>query len=53
MYAWMWRRLPGARWVKALWTLTGFGLAVFLLFQYVFPWLEPHLPLAGNGSFGH
>lgn len=50
MYAWIWRHLPGALWVRALWALIIFAVAVFVLFQYVFPWIEPRLPFSGNGS---
>jgi hypothetical protein len=50
MYGWIWRHLPGAVWVKLLWALALFALVVFLLFQFVFPWAEPHLPFDGNGS---
>jgi hypothetical protein len=50
MYAWIWRHLPGAVWVRILWVLVIFAVVVFVLFQYVFPWAEPHLPFAGNGS---
>jgi hypothetical protein len=50
MYAWIWRHLPGAVWVRILWVLVIFALTVFVLFQYVFPWAEAYLPFAGNGS---
>lgn len=52
MYAWIWRHLPGALWVRVLWVLVIFALVIFVLFQYVFPWAEPHLPFSGNGSLG-
>ncbi|HZU56062.1 MAG TPA: hypothetical protein VFA06_09370 [Actinocrinis sp.] len=50
MYAWIWRHLPGTLWVRVLWVLIIFAVVVFVLFQFVFPWLEPHLPFSGNGS---
>lgn len=50
VYAWVWRHLPGALWVRALWALIIFAIIVFVLFQYVFPWIEPYLPFSGNGS---
>jgi len=53
MYAWIWRHLPGTAWVRALWSLVIFSVLVFLLFQYVFPWLEPNLPFSGNGSLAN
>ena len=50
MYAWIWRHLPGALWVRILWVLIISGVVVFALFQYVFPWIEPYVPFSGNGS---
>jgi hypothetical protein len=50
MYAWIWRNLPGALWVRILWVLIISGVLVFALFQYVFPWIEPYVPFSGNGS---
>jgi hypothetical protein len=50
MYSWIWRHLPGAVWVKAVWSLTIAALVVFFLFQFVFPWLEPHLPFSNGGT---
>lgn len=50
MYAWIWRHLPGAFWVRLLWTMIIFALLVFVLFQIVFPWIEPYLPFSGGGS---
>jgi len=44
MYAWVWRRLPGPRAVKALEAALLTLAAVALLFLVVFPWLEPRLP---------
>ena len=44
MYAWLWRRLPGPRWVKAVEALVLFVVVVLLLFTVVFPWLSPRLP---------
>ena len=50
MYAWIWQHLPGALWTRILWALVIFGVVVFVLFQYVFPWAEPYVPFSGNGS---
>ncbi|MER6251748.1 MULTISPECIES: hypothetical protein [Streptomyces] len=44
MYGWIWRHLPGNAWVRALISLVLVLAAVFVLFQYVFPWAEPLLP---------
>ena len=48
MYSWIWRHLPGPTAVKALSALVLFAMVVFLLFQYIFPWLEPIMPFSGN-----
>jgi len=50
MYSWIWRHLPGATWLKALWALLMLALIVVGLFEVVFPWADPHLPFSGNGS---
>ena len=52
MYSWIWRRLPGATWLKVLWALSLFALTVVVLFEFVFPWADPHLPFNGNNSLG-
>lgn len=44
MYGWIWRHLPGNTIVRAMISLVLVLGAVFLLFQYVFPWAEPMLP---------
>ncbi|GAA2237516.1 hypothetical protein GCM10010232_25380 [Streptomyces amakusaensis] len=44
MYGWIWRHLPGNAWVRAFISLVLVLGAVYVLFQYVFPWAEPLLP---------
>ncbi|MFI9270042.1 hypothetical protein ACIGXM_04915 [Kitasatospora sp. NPDC052896] len=44
MYSWIWRHLPGTTPVRAIISLLLILGAVYLLFQYVFPWVEPLLP---------
>ncbi|MDT0378994.1 MULTISPECIES: hypothetical protein [unclassified Streptomyces] len=44
MYGWIWRHLPGNTVVRALLSLVLSLVVVFLLFQYVFPWVDPLLP---------
>lgn len=44
MYGWIWRHLPGPTPVKALLALALLMAIVLVLFQWVFPWLEPRLP---------
>jgi hypothetical protein len=48
MYAWLWRHLPGPFPVKLMCALMLFAMIVVVLFQWVFPWLEPMLPFNGN-----
>ncbi|WP_052434085.1 hypothetical protein [Streptacidiphilus melanogenes] len=55
MYGFLWRKLPGGTPLRALQCLLLFLLAVFVLFQFVFPRLEPLLPFGdvtvnGNGT---
>jgi len=44
MYGWLWRRLPGNTWVRLAIVLAMFAVLVWLLFDFVFPWLDPRLP---------
>jgi hypothetical protein len=55
MYGFLWRKLPGSAPLRALQCLLLFLVAVFVLFQFVFPKLEPLLPFGdvtvnGNGT---
>lgn len=55
MYGFLWRKLPGSAPLRALQCLLLFLAAVFVLFQFVFPKLEPLLPFGdvtvnGNGT---
>jgi hypothetical protein len=55
MYGFLWRKLPGSAPLRALQCLLLFLLAVFVLFQFVFPRLEPLLPFGDvtvNGTGG-
>ncbi|HLR58829.1 MAG TPA: hypothetical protein VK098_11690 [Beutenbergiaceae bacterium] len=45
MYGALWRILPGPWIVKLLIVLILLAAIVYALFEYVFPWLEPLLPL--------
>ncbi|MDN4472404.1 hypothetical protein [Demequina zhanjiangensis] len=40
---WLWSHLPGNAWVKTLILLIAFVGLVAVLFEWVFPWLEPYL----------
>jgi len=44
LYAWIWRHLPGPGPVRLALALLLCASAVFLLFEYVFAWLDPRLP---------
>ena len=35
----IWRALPGPRWLKAVTLVVALAVIVWLLFQYVFPWI--------------
>ncbi|SDU78166.1 hypothetical protein SAMN04489737_0353 [Arcanobacterium phocae] len=39
MYGALWRIIPGPKWVKALVMLALFAGVVFVLVQYVYPWV--------------
>ena len=54
VYGWIWRQLPGSLWMKLLCAFILVSLLVVLLFGWVFPWAEPHLPFSGgSGSVGN
>ena len=44
MYVWVWRHLPGPIAVRLLLTLVLSFLVLYLLFEHVFPWVDPKLP---------
>lgn len=44
MYTWLWRHLPGGVAVKSVECLVLFLAVSALLFFFIFPWIEPHLP---------
>ncbi|WP_165956176.1 hypothetical protein [Streptomyces hainanensis] len=50
MYGWIWRHLPGNTAVRALISLALAMAAVYLLFEYVFPWAEPIMPFNNGGA---
>ncbi|WP_051942661.1 hypothetical protein [Streptacidiphilus rugosus] len=55
MYGFLWRKLPGSVPVRALQCLLLFLAVVFVLFQFVFPAVEPLLPFGDvtvNGTGG-
>lgn len=40
MYAALWRALPGPVWLRALLLLGMVAAVLFILFSWVFPWLQ-------------
>jgi hypothetical protein len=60
MYGWIWRHIPGHWIVKTIWALTAILFVAWLLFEYVFPWIDPRLPFndvtvdssSGTAAFG-
>lgn len=48
MYGALWRVLPGPAVIKLIILLILAAAIVYALFEYVFPWLEPYLPLNEN-----
>lgn len=44
MYALIWRLLPGPVWARALQATVLALIVVFVLMQWVFPWVAPYLP---------
>lgn len=39
MYAWIFRHLPGPLWLRILQTLILVAAALFLMVQFLFPWM--------------
>ena len=52
MYGFIWRHLPGPLAVRILLTLLLLTLALYLLFDHVFPWIDPKLPFNQVGPEG-
>lgn len=44
MYGWIWRHLPGNTLVRTALAMVLMVLVLFVLFEHVFPWLDPRLP---------
>jgi hypothetical protein len=52
VYGWMWRHLPGNVAMKTVLSLMLLLLALYLLFEHAFPWLDPRLPFNQVGPEG-
>jgi uncharacterized protein involved in cysteine biosynthesis len=53
MYAWLWRHLPGNLGMRLLLSALLMLLVLWMLFEHVFPWVDPLLPfnhVAPTGS---
>ncbi|WP_067779750.1 hypothetical protein [Actinomyces vulturis] len=50
MYGWIWRHLPGPWWARVIIALILIASAVFVLFQWVFPWADATFDLSGNAT---
>lgn len=48
MYSWLWRRLPGPPWLKALFSVGLFALVVVVCFTWLFPMIAPLMPFSGS-----
>lgn len=46
MYGALWRVLPGPAWVRLVLLVVLAALVVWVLFAWVFPWVEPHTPFS-------
>jgi hypothetical protein len=44
VYSWIWKKLPGNRWVKTLCSVVLVLAVAALLWFVVFPWAEPLRP---------
>lgn len=40
MYSWIWKKLPGPKWLKAIEALLLIGLVVAALLLFVFPMID-------------
>ncbi|MDO5701039.1 MAG: hypothetical protein Q4P36_06165 [Bowdeniella nasicola] len=49
MYGALWRLLPGPTWVRVILALLIALAVVFVLFEYVFPVIEPYMPFQQGG----
>lgn len=48
MYGAIWKILPGPLWFKLILALALIVGVVYLLFEYVYPVVAPHMPFAEN-----
>lgn len=48
MYGWIWRILPGPRWLKAIEALVLLALVVMALITWVYPWMSTVIDVDPN-----
>ena len=48
MYGTIWRLLPGPRWLRAIQALALTLLAIYLLFEFAFPWVLQNTNIVDN-----
>ncbi|SEA51142.1 hypothetical protein SAMN02910418_01764 [Bowdeniella nasicola] len=44
MYGAIWRILPGPTWLRAILALLLLAAVIYVLFEFVFPVIEPYMP---------
>ncbi len=52
MYAALWRTLPGPWWVRVLILLALLAAVLFVLVEWVFPWIDGMLEQNQQGTVG-
>lgn len=40
MYGWIFRHLPGPKWLKVLWSILLIAAVIWVLFERVYPWFN-------------
>jgi hypothetical protein len=53
MYGLLWNMLPGPVWVRILIVLILFVAAVWVCFEWVFPWFSAYVPINDNTVEAH
>lgn len=48
MYAWIFRHLPGPKWLKVIWSILIIAAIVYGLLEYGFPWVQDTFDLVDN-----
>ncbi|MDO5048998.1 MAG: hypothetical protein Q4D87_03850 [Actinomycetaceae bacterium] len=48
MYGWIFRHLPGPKWLKVIWAILLIAGITYLLLEYAFPWVQDTFDLVDN-----